>query len=83
MIPKIFHRLAFFTALLLVSVDAAAYIGPGAGLSVLGSLWTVIVGVVLALFAILTWPLRLLWRRLRARRAAPAVHDPERDRESA
>ena len=66
-------------ALLAVCGDAAAYIGPGAGLSVLGSLWAVLVGIVLALFAILSWPLRVLWRRLRGKRAAapPAgEHDP-------
>jgi len=57
-------------ALLAVCGDAVAYIGPGAGLSVLGSLWAVLVGVVVALFAILSWPLRVLWRRLRGKRAA-------------
>ena len=49
-----------------------AAIGPGAGLSFLGSLWAVLVGIVLALVAILSWPIRLLWRRLRGSRAAPA-----------
>ena len=42
--------------LLCLSTGAHAYIGPGAGLNVLGSLWAVLVGIVLALFAILTWP---------------------------
>jgi len=55
--------------------DAAAYIGPGAGLSVLGSLWAVVVAIVVALFALLTWPLRALWRRLRVKRAAPIASD--------
>ena len=58
-------------ALISACGDALAYIGPGAGLSVLGSLWAVLVGVVVAVFAILSWPLRLLWRRLRGKRAAP------------
>ena len=57
-------------ALVAVRADAAAYIGPGAGLSVLGSLWAVLVGIVVALFAILSWPLRVLWRRMRGKRAA-------------
>lgn len=63
-------RWLVLVVLLFVSTAADAYIGPGAGLSVLGSLWAVLVGIVLALFAILSWPVRMLWRRLR-RKAAP------------
>lgn len=61
--------------LLCLSTAAQAYIGPGAGLNVLGSLWALLVGIVLALFAILTWPLRLLWRKLRGPRSAPRARD--------
>jgi hypothetical protein len=65
-------------ALLAACGDAAAYIGPGAGLSVLGSLWAVLVGIVVALFAILSWPLRVLWRRMRRpRAAAPPAGDSD------
>ena len=63
-------RKLIFLALLIVSATAEAYIGPGAGLSFLGSLWAVLVGIVLALFAILSWPIRLLWRRMRGKRTA-------------
>ncbi|HZP67569.1 MAG TPA: hypothetical protein VFB32_14800 [Rudaea sp.] len=65
-------RLLILLFLLLASASAGAYIGPGAGLSVLGSLWAVLVGIVLALFAILSWPIRVLWRRLRGKRPAKA-----------
>ena len=65
---------AFVICLLFVlSTSAHAYIGPGAGLSVLGSLWAVLVGIVLALFAILSWPIRILWRRLRGSEEEPVV----------
>lgn len=47
--------------------DAFAYIGPGAGVSFLGSLWAILVGIVLALAAILFWPIRWLLRRARRR----------------
>ncbi len=47
--------------------DALAYIGPGAGVSFLGSLWAILVGIVLALAAILFWPIRWLLRRARRR----------------
>lgn len=66
-------RILVVLALLIVSASAEAYIGPGAGLSFLGSLWAVLVGIVLALVAILSWPIRLLWRRLRGTRAAPTA----------
>ena len=44
---------------------AAAYIGPGAGITMLGALWGVIVAVALAIGAVLFWPIRLLLRKLR------------------
>ncbi|MDR3389555.1 MAG: hypothetical protein P4L92_21120 [Rudaea sp.] len=70
-------RIFVLCLLLLSSASAEAYIGPGAGLSVLGSLWAVLVGIVLALFAILSWPIRILWRRLRGKREATANPEPE------
>jgi membrane protein implicated in regulation of membrane protease activity len=60
-----FMRIFLLVVLLLVCPLAEAYIGPGAGISFLGSLWTLLVGIVLALAAILTWPIRLLLRRMR------------------
>ncbi|MEX0915076.1 MAG: hypothetical protein WD397_15280 [Wenzhouxiangellaceae bacterium] len=53
-----------------MSLPAAAYIGPGSGISLLGGLWAVLVGVVLALAAILFWPIRYMIRRMRARKNA-------------
>jgi membrane protein implicated in regulation of membrane protease activity len=47
---------------------ALAYIGPGAGLSLLGALWGVAAAVLAALLFLLLWPLRRLLRR---RSAAP------------
>ena len=73
-------RILFVVFLLLFATDAAAYIGPGAGIGFLGSLWAVIVGVVLALIAIVIWPMRILWRHLRGKNkagkpAAPRARD--------
>lgn len=45
---------------------AMAYIGPGAGLSLLGALWGVVAAVAAALLFLLLWPLRRLMRRQRA-----------------
>ena len=46
-----------------------AYVGPGAGLSLIGSLIGVVVAVFMALTVIISWPLRLLIRRIRGKRA--------------
>ena len=51
---------------------AAAYIGPGAGITMLGALWGVIVAVALALGAVLFWPIRVLLRK-RRKPATPAA----------
>lgn len=56
---------------------ALAYIGPGAGLSLLGALWGVIAAVAAALLFLLLWPLRRMMKRKRpaaaqaSRQAAP------------
>ncbi len=62
------HRIVPILLLLLVAEPAVAYIGPGSGLSLLGSLWSIVLGVILVIFAIVAWPLRRLLRRLRARK---------------
>lgn len=72
-------RIFVFMFLLLASADAAAYIGPGAGISFLGSLWAVIVGIVIALIAILAWPMRVLWRRLRGKNKVGKAATPPAD----
>jgi hypothetical protein len=56
----------------LFAKPAFAYIGPGAGITVLGALWGVVVAVVLALAAVILWPLRVLFRR-RRRKPVPAT----------
>jgi type VI protein secretion system component VasK len=54
-------------ALVWLATPAFAYIGPGAGITVLGALWGIIVTVFVALGAVLLWPIRGLFRRRRAR----------------
>lgn len=48
------------------ATPALAYIGPGAGLSLLGALWGVVAAVAAALLFLLIWPLRRMMRRQRA-----------------
>lgn len=50
---------------------AVAYIGPGAGISVLGSLLSILATIFVAIGAIIFWPLRKFMRRKKAQRKSP------------
>ena len=65
-LPRSASRLgaAIIVVLALAPFTAAqAYVGPGAGLSLLGALWGVVAAVAAALLFVLTWPLRRMRRR--------------------
>lgn len=58
--------------ILLAPVSSAlAYIGPGAGISVLGSLLSILATIFVAIGAIIFWPLRKYMKRRKARRESP------------
>lgn len=63
--------------LLLYTASAEAYIGPGAGLSLLGALWALIVAVVAALAFIVLWPIRQAMKRRTAQKEAAMAVSPE------
>ncbi len=46
---------------------AAAYIGPGAGFALVSSFAVVFVTILIAIFSLLTWPFRSLWRLIARR----------------
>lgn len=50
---------------------ALAYIGPGAGISVLGSLLGILGTIVIAVGAILFWPVRKVLKRRKQATAVP------------
>ena len=56
-------RLILAILLTLLVTTAHAYIGPGAGIPVIGSLIGIIVTVLVAIGAILFWPIRKLLKR--------------------
>jgi membrane protein implicated in regulation of membrane protease activity len=67
----------FFLRTLLTSVltlglmnTASAYVGPGAGLSLLGALWGLLAAVFAALAFILLWPFRKMLKNRRAKETA-------------
>jgi hypothetical protein len=71
-------RLAILAAVgaIMAPGPALAYVGPGAGLSMIGSLIAVVGAVLVAMLGLLILPVRMLQKRRRARatdgREAPA-----------
>jgi membrane protein implicated in regulation of membrane protease activity len=59
-------------ALLVLPGTAFAYVGPGAGLTMIGALWALVLALFAALFFVVAWPVRRMLRGARHRRA-PAV----------
>lgn len=59
------HKTVFLCTMLLAPLAAHAYVGPGAGLSLLGALWALLVAVGAAIVFIVAWPLRRMRRRKR------------------
>lgn len=59
---------------LLLHMPAEAYIGPGAGLSLMGSLLSTLGVVFIVVLSILFWPLRYAWNRLRRHMAERNSH---------
>jgi len=60
------------TLILLTQISTAmAYVGPGAGISVLGSLLSILATIIVAIGAIIFWPLRKFIKRRKARRETP------------
>jgi hypothetical protein len=58
-------------AVLCTAGPASAYVGPGAGLTLVGALWGLIAAVVLSIGFVILWPFRRLLRRHRR----PAMDD--------
>jgi threonine/homoserine/homoserine lactone efflux protein len=63
-----------------VTMPAAAYVGPGAGITLIGAVIGLVSAIFLALFAVLRWPIRRYLARRKAAResaAAPSDKGPE------
>ncbi|MDX1570343.1 MAG: FeoB-associated Cys-rich membrane protein [Xanthomonadales bacterium] len=65
------YRAIAAAMILTFALPAAAYIGPGAGISVLGSIVSIVLGIILALAAIVLWPLRRMLKRKKNQSASP------------
>lgn len=61
-------ELAIFTLFVAgIFSQAHAYIGPGPGLSMIGSFFTLVAGIVIALFFVLLYPIRLILKKRKAK----------------
>jgi hypothetical protein len=58
--------MSVMVTILVVPLPVAAYVGPGAGLSALGSLLALLAAVVVAIFGFLWYPIKRLLRKRRA-----------------
>jgi hypothetical protein len=56
---------------------AAAYVGPGAGLSLLGAFWGLVLAIGAALAFVILWPVRRMLKRRRASGTAAAGGVPQ------
>jgi hypothetical protein len=73
--------LKFITFALLAALSGPlhAYVGPGAGISVLGSLLGILATIVIAIGAILFWPIRKMMRKKKAKAAEEPVENHPTD----
>ena len=53
-----------------ISLTAHAYVGPGAGITLIGALIGLVSAIFLAVFAVLRWPIRRYLARRKAARTA-------------
>lgn len=83
---RLLGPVAFLAITCGVALPAFAYVGPGAGLSMVGAFWGLLLAVFAALAFVVVWPVRrLLKRRPSAEEqaappAAPESGDPELSR---
>lgn len=61
--------LMFFVLFFSYPISAMAYVGPGAGITMLGALWAVVLGFLIAVGGILLWPIRAFFRRRKKAKA--------------
>ena len=73
------YRLIISLFFLLVSGSVFSYVGPGAGISVLGSLLGILVTIGVAILAIVMWPIRKLMKKRKAARASNTEATVETD----
>ncbi|MGH7857933.1 MAG: alkaline phosphatase family protein, partial [Candidatus Binatia bacterium] len=67
-VPRLPASVSALVLLLAAASPAEAYIGPGAGFAFVGSFFILLWALLLALFTLVSYPFRLLWRAMRRKR---------------
>src|SRR5262245_47916349 len=69
-------RMATLAAITILTMPATAlaYVGPGAGVSLIGAFWALLLAVLTAVFFLVAWPVRRMLRHSRGRTAHPGRH---------
>ncbi|QBQ56088.1 hypothetical protein [Nitrosococcus wardiae] len=75
-IKHIVRRTLLAAVLSIIAVPAQAYVGPGAGLSLLGALWALVAAIAAAVGFIVLWPIRKMMKRKAAEREASDKRTP-------
>lgn len=70
MLKKSFFPVFIIFAFTVLAAPLQAYVGPGAGISVLGSLLGILATIVVAIAAVIFWPVRKMMKRRKAKAAA-------------
>jgi membrane associated rhomboid family serine protease len=65
-----------FASFCAAALPAMAYVGPGPGLTMIGSLIGLVGSILLALLMVLAWPLRLYLKKQKAKKAGTPPSDP-------
>lgn len=74
--PDHIRLIAIAALACIVAEPAFAYIGPGAGLSLVAAFWALLTAIVASLGFLLAWPIRN-WMRRRKKLAAAAGRDAD------
>ena len=77
---QIIRPIACFLILIAVTPVASAYIGPGSGISVVGSLLGLLATILLAFGAIILWPYRRLLKKRALKKAAENDNEQTADK---
>ena len=73
-------KIVLILIVLFGAVDTAfGYVGPGAGLSLLGALWGLLLAVGAAFGFVLLWPIRKVLKRIRAGKAGETQEHPTKE----
>jgi hypothetical protein len=67
---QLYFALSILPCMLLSPSAAMAYVGPGAGLTMLGSLWGLILAVVFIVFGLLILPIKIMRNKMKKNKAA-------------